>query len=146
MKNQLLAIILVFVGSVFYTPASAQSLPVYAIEKAVKKKGKYAILVPNANYFKAAVMTGKALKSQNPKLDFEIVLISAAVKDLAVDESLIPFIETSKKEGIRIVICEFAMNHFEVNRADYHNSIETTPDGFIYMFGLQESGFKTISL
>lgn len=146
MRNQLLMFLFVFVGSVLYTSTSAQSLSVTAIENAVKKDGKYAILVPNARYFQAAVMTGKKLKETNSQLDFEIVIISAAAKDLATDESLIYFIDISENLGIRIVVCESAMNYFEVKKSDYHKSIETTPDGFVYLFGLQESGFKTITL
>ncbi|OBX26564.1 hypothetical protein LX77_00859 [Gelidibacter algens] len=62
-------------------------------------------------------------------MDFEIVIISAAAKDLATDESLISFIDISENLGIRIVVCESAMNYFEVKKSDYHKSIETTPDG-----------------
>ena len=134
MRNQFLLIVFVFVGSVLYTPASAQSLSVSAIENSVKKDGKYAILVPNARYFQAAVMSGKSLKANNPKMDFQIVLISAVAKDLATDESLKDFIEISEKAGLRIVVCESAMNHFGVKKSDYHPSIETTPDGFVYNF------------
>lgn len=78
-------------------------------------------------------------------MDFEIVIISAAEKDLATDENLFWFIEISEKVGIRVV-CESAMNHFGVKRSDYHASIETTPDEFVYLFGGQESWFKTITL
>ena len=146
MKNHFLITLLVFVGSIVYTPMQAQSASVASVENAVKSTGKYAILVPNARYFQAAVMTGKTLKENNPKMDFQIVLISAVVKDLVADESLMTFIEMSEKAGIRLVVCEFAMKHFEVKKSDYHNSIHTTPDGFAYLFGLQEMGFKTISL
>ena len=146
MKNQLLMIVFIFVGSVLYSPAKAQSPSVSEIENAVKTDGKYAILVPNARYFQAAVMSGKTLKANHPKLDYEIVVISAVAKDLATDESMKSFIEMSEEAGIRIVVCESAMKHFGVNKSDYHPSIKTTPDGFAYMFGLQESGYKTISL
>ena len=146
MRNQFLMVLFVFVGSVLYTTATAQTLSISDIENSIKADGKYAILVPNARYFQAAVMTGKELKGNNPKIDFEIVIISAAAKDLATDENLTSFIEISEKVGIRIVVCESAMNHFEVKKSDYHRSINTTPDGFAYIFGLQESGFKTITL
>lgn len=146
MKNQFLMILFVFVGSVFYIPVAAQSLSVAAVENSIKKDGKYAILVSNARYFQAAVMTGEGLKANNPKIDFEVVLIGPVVKDLAKDESLNSFIETSEKVGIRIAVCEAAMNHFEVKKSDYHSSIKTTPDGFVYLFGLQENGFKAITL
>ncbi|EGV42302.1 hypothetical protein BZARG_389 [Bizionia argentinensis JUB59] len=146
MKNQFLMILFVFVGSVLYNPVTAQSLSVSDIENSIKKDGKYAILVSNVRYFQAAVMTGQELKSNNPKMDFEVVLIGPVVKDLATDEGLKSFIDTSEKAGIRLVVCEAAMNHFELKKTDYNGSIKFTPDGFVYFFGLQENGFKTITL
>lgn len=146
MNNQFLVILFVFMGSVFYTPAHAQSLSVSDIENSVKKDGKYALLISNANYFPPAVISGAEMKANNPKINFEIVLVGPVVKDLADDPNLISFIETSEKAGIRIVVCEFAMKKMGVTEADYPSSIETTPDGFVYLFGLQESGFKTITL
>lgn len=146
MKNHFLITLLVFAGSILYTPAMAQSATVFTVENALKKNGKYAILVPNARYFQAAVMSGQTLKANNPKIDFQIILISAVVKDLATDENLKPFIEMSEKSGISIVVCESAMKHFEVKKSDYPSSVKTTPDGFAFIFGLQELGFKTITL
>lgn len=146
MNNQFLIALFVFVGSVFYTSANAQSISVLAIENSVKKDGKYALLVSNANYFSPAVISGAEMKANHPKMKFEIVLVGPVVKDLADDPNLISFIEISEKAGIRIVVCEFAMKKMGVTKADYPSSIETTPDGFVYLFGLQENGFKTISL
>ncbi len=146
MKNQLLMILFVFVGSVMYTPATAQSLSVTEIEQSIKAEGQYAILISNARYFQAAVRTGQNLVAKNPELNFDIVLIGPVVKDLAKDESLKPSIEVSEKTGIRLVVCEAAMQHFELKQSDYHHSIQFTPDGFIYLFGLQESGYKTLTL
>lgn len=146
MKRQFYILIFLLVTATAYTSVNAQSVRVSNVEEAIKKDGKYAILVPNARYFQAAVNSGKNLKAKNPEIEFEIVLISSVTKDLATDESLIPFIELSEKLGIKIVVCEFAMNHFEIKKSDYHPSIKTTPDGFAYIFGLQELGFKTITL
>lgn len=146
MKKQFYSLIFLLVASTAYTSINAQSMSVSDVEKSIKQEGKYAILAPNARYFQAAVNSGKNLKAKNPEIEFEIVLISAVTKDLATDKSLIPLIELSEKMGIRIVVCEFAMNHFEVKKSDYHHSIKTTPDGFAYIFGLQELGFKTITL
>ncbi len=146
MRSQFLMIVFIFVGSVIYAPASAQSLSVSDVEKSIKADGKYAIMVPSSPYFQAAVMTGKELKGKNPEIDFQIVLVSAVAKNLATDETLKSFIEISEKAGIRIVVCEAAMDHFGIKKSDYHNSIKTTPDGFAYLFGLQENGYKTFSL
>lgn len=146
MKKQFLIILLVIAGFVFQTPVSAQTLTVNQVENSIKNNGKYALLVTNARHFEAAVMTGEELKTQHPKIAFEIVLIGPIVKDLATDKSLLPFVTMSEKLGVRIVACEFAMQHFGVAKSQYHPSIETTPNGFTYIFGLQENGFKTITL
>lgn len=146
MKNQFLIILFIFLGSTLYSSANAQSLSVEAIENAVKEDGKYAILASNSRYFQAAVKTGVGLKAKNQEVDFEIVLIGPVVKDLAQDESLKSVIEMGEKIGIRIVVCEFAMEHAGLEQEDFHNSIQFTPDGFLYLFGLEEVGYKTITL
>ncbi|WP_417236906.1 DsrE family protein [Bizionia paragorgiae] len=146
MKKQFFMTLLVVVGTVLYAPVSAQSLTVSAVEQSIKKDGKYAILVSNARYFQAAVRTGEGLKAKHSTVDFEVVLIGPVVKDLATDESLQSTIKASEKRGIRLVVCEAAMNHLKLKHTDFHSSIAFTPDGFVYLFGLQESGFKTITL
>lgn len=146
MRNHLLIMFSIFIGSVVYTPATAQSATVKTIENSVKKDGKYALLVSNARYFQAAVNSGNGLKAKYPEVDFQVVLIGPVVRDLATDDSLKSVVEISKKAGIRVVVCESAMKHFEFTKTDYHHSIAFTPSGFVYIFGLLESGFKTITL
>lgn len=147
MKKHLLVFAFLAFGSATFSTVHAQTnTQGNPIENAVKKDGKYAILVRNVSHLKASIMTGEELKRQHPKLQFEIVLIGEVVKDLAVDESLKPFIENSAKLGIKLVACEFAMEHFAIKKTDYLTSVETTPNGFKYIFGLQEMGFKTITL
>ncbi|TXE07367.1 DsrE family protein [Gelidibacter salicanalis] len=143
---RLFLMILVVVGSAVFTPTNAQTSSVIESENSVKKDGKYALLVSNARYFQAAVRTGESLKANAPEMDFEVVLVGQVVKDIVTDVSLTKTIELSKKLGIRLVVCEAAMNHMQLKKSDYHSAIEFTPDGFIYIFGLQESGYKTITL
>lgn len=73
------------------------------VENSIKNDGKYALLVQKRPHFMAAVQSGEKYKSKSNKIQFEIVLISEVVEDLATN-------------------------------------------GFTYLFGLQENGFKTISL
>ena len=147
MKNQILAILFLIIGSFLSTnQLSAQSLSLTEVENSVKADGKYAILVSNARHLQAAVMTGEELKNQNPNIDFQVVLIGPVVKDLAEDKTLEPTIIKSQKLGLRIVVCEFAMQHLGVKKSQYHPYVDTTPNGFTYIFGLQENGFKTITL
>src|SRR5690606_15294697 len=128
------------------TITNAQQLPVEQIENAIKNDGKYALLVRQSKHLMASVMTGEAYKKQSKSIQFEIVLIGDVVKDLATSNELKPFIEKAEKIGIRNVVCEFAMQKLGVTKSQYPPSVHTTPNGFTYLFGLQEIGFKTITL
>ncbi|MCX7548934.1 DsrE family protein [Xanthomarina sp. F1114] len=146
MRNHHLWVLLLFVGSIFYSPVAAQQKSISAVENSIKRDGKYAILVSNARYFQAAINTGKNLRTENPKIVFEVVLIGPVVKDLASNKDLESTIELGEKVGIRIVVCKAAMKHFGLSEKDYHKSIAFTPDGFVYLLGLQENNYKTITL
>ena len=146
MKNQTLITIL-FILTVFVpVKIYAQHSATLSVENTIKKKGKYAILVQNEPHFMASVMTGEEYKAKSKSIQFEIVLIGSIVKDLAEKETLKPFIEKARNSGIKIVVCEFAMEKLGVKKSQYPSSVLTTPNGFTYIFGLQESGFKTITL
>ncbi|MFD2551367.1 DsrE family protein [Bizionia sediminis] len=146
MKNSFLIMLFIFTASILFTPSMAQTTPVNEVENAVKANGKYAILVSNTRYLQAAVNTGSSLKTTKPNISFEVVLIGPVVKELAQNPDLKATIQASKSAGIRLVVCETAMHHFNLQPSDYNAHIEFTPDGFIYLFGLQETGFKTITL
>ena len=146
MKKQIIIIALFLLGITFFNDVKAQSLTTSQVENAIKKDGKYAILVQNSKHFMVSVMTGEEYKTKNTGIQFEIVLIGEVVKDLAEKEDLKPFIEKAQKTGVKIVVCEFAMEKLGVKKSQYQHSILTTPNGFTYLFGLQELGFKTITL
>lgn len=70
----------------------------------------------------------------------------ALVKELANDKTLKPSIETAKEHGVKPVVCQFARKRLDVKKSDYDAYIQTTPNVYRYMFGLQEIGFKVLSL
>ena len=146
MKKQIIIIALFLLGITLFNDVKAQNLTTSQVENAIKKDGKYALLVQNSKHFMVSVMTGEEYKTKNTGIQFEIVLIGEVVKDLAEKEDLKPFIEKAGKAGIKIVVCEFAMEKLGVKKSQYQPSIRTTPNGFTYLFGLQELGFKTITL
>ena len=146
MKKQIIIIALFLLGITLFNDVKAQNLTTSQVENAIKKDGKYALLVQNSKHFMVSVMTGEEYKTKNTGIQFEIVLIGEVVKDLAEKEDLKPFIEKAQKTGVKIVVCEFAMNKLGVKKSQYQPSILTTPNGFTYLFGLQELGFKTITL
>lgn len=116
------------------------------IEKSIKADGKYAILAGNYKHFEGSVRTGLRMRNGNPNLQFQIVLIGMVVKEITTDENLMALVEDCKTAGIQIVICQNAMKALGVSKSDLHPYLETTSSGFLYMFGLQENGFKVITL
>ncbi len=146
MKYQVL-VITFFLFGISSTPlAQAQVNRTLELENAIKIDGKYALLVQHAKHFMVSVMTGEEYKAKSKHIQFEIVLIGDVVKDLAENAELMPFVKRAEQAGVNIVVCEFAMGKLGVKKLQYHPSIQTTPNGFTYLFGLQELGFKSIVL
>lgn len=80
--------------------------------------------------------TGERVKAKSRKIKFEVVLVGPAVKDLATDKKLEPFVDRVKKAGVKIVVCENSMAHLVVKKSADAPSILTTPHGFTYLLGL----------
>lgn len=139
-----LVFIVLFLGS---QKAFAQTTEaIKQIENSIKANGKYAILAGNYKHFEGSVRTGLRMRKGNPDLQFQIVLIGMVVKEITTDVQLLALVEDCKTAGVQIVICQNAMKALNVSKSDLHPYIETTSSGFIYMFGLQENGYKVISL
>lgn len=148
MRKQIIIIAMFILGTGFTNFANAQKspVPVNKVENSLKSNGKYAIMVQNPMHFMVSIMTGEEYRAKGEKLQFEIVLIGDVVKDLAENKELDTYVRKAEELGIRIVVCEFAMNKFGIKKSQYLPYVETTPNGFTYIFGLQELGFKTITL
>lgn len=139
-----LVFIVLFLGS---QKAFAQTTEaIKQIENSIKANGKYAILAGNYKHFEGSVRTGLRMRKGNPDLQFQIVLIGLVVKEITTDAQLLALVEDCKTTGIQIIICQNAMKALNVSKSDLHPYIETTSSGFVYMFGLQENGYKVISL
>ncbi len=139
-----LIIVVLLAGN--YSTSAQSTDAIDKIEKSIKSDGKYAILAGNYKHFEGSVRTGLRMRQGNPDLQFQIVLIGMVVKEITTDEHLLALVENCKTAGIKIVICENAMKALNVAKSDLHPYIETTSSGFLYMFGLQENGFKVVNL
>lgn len=124
----------------------ARSLTNIEIENAIRKDGKYAILAQSSRHLTGAVIVGAEIKKDFPDVQFVVGMAGPVVKELAEDESLKETVETAKKNGIKLIVCEFAMNRLNVKKTDYDSYIQTTPNVYRFMFGIQEIGFKILSL
>lgn len=144
--KSIIKIRIIALGLLYMQPLNAQFTSPEKVEDAMKKDGKYALLVQSSRHLMSSVSAGERYKEMSKEIDFHIVLIGPVVKELAEDKELIPFIEKAASLGIPIVVCEFAMKRLGVKKEDYPSSVYTTANGYSYIFGLQELGFKTIEL
>lgn len=145
MKKSILLLLLV-ASSLLTLNASAQNLSVKQVETSIKSEGKYAMLVRNAEHLKASVKTAAGLIKENPKLEFQIVVCGELVKDLVTDAEMRQLMDKAKSGGIKVLACGLSMDKFSITQKDLPASVQVTQNGLIYIFGLQENGYKTITL
>lgn len=116
-------------------------------EQAIQQDGKYALLVMKVQHLKAAILTGEDFKKRSPETDFQIVACGELVKQIAEDDALKKLVkEAVSTNGIKILVCGLSLQQFSVDAALLPAETPVTQNGLIYMFGLQESGYKTITL
>src|SRR5690625_7271121 len=97
----LLTIALLSLGAIQNT--NAQTYSVEAVNHAaMKKDGKYGIMVDNGNYLMASIVTGEMYKAYSTDIQFEVVLICSVVKELAEEKQDIHNIEIEYKLVVSI--------------------------------------------
>lgn len=128
--------------------ASAQTAEdIRRTEQSIQKRGKYALLVMKAQHLKAAILTGFELKSKNAEIDFQIVACGELVKQISTDKTLKDIAqEAVNKNGLKILVCGLSIQQFEVDKTLLPEETPVTDNGLIYLFGLQEQGYKTVIL
>lgn len=106
---------------------------------------QYAMLVQNEKGLRSAIMTASEMKTDNPAIQFEIVVMGTAVQQLN-NKEVLPELQKANKLGIKLVACEFALKVFGLELKDMPNFIIGTPNAHKYMFLLQEKKFNTLSI
>lgn len=106
---------------------------------------KYAILVQSIKNLRSSIMTATEMKQANTAIAFEIVIMGQMVQDLNKAE-LRAVLDTAHAAGIKLVVCEFALNVYEVKLSDLPPYFIGTPNAHKYMFQLQENKYNTLSI
>ncbi|AJH14651.1 hypothetical protein [Myroides profundi] len=109
------------------------------------KGDKYAILVQSIKNLRSSIMTGSEIKQANPKADFQIVIMGQMVQDLN-NKELHAELDAANKAGIKLVVCEFALNVYGVTLKDLPLYFIGTPNAHKYMFQLNENNYNTLSI
>ncbi|WP_158960516.1 hypothetical protein [Myroides fluvii] len=106
---------------------------------------KYAILVQSTKNLRASIMTASEMKKDNPAVAFEIVIMGQMVQELN-DKELRSTLDAANKVGIKLVVCEFALQVYGVQLKDLPRYFIGTPNAHKYMFQLKEKNYNTLSI
>lgn len=106
---------------------------------------QYAMLVQHEKGLRSAIMTASEMKTDNPIIQFEIVIMGAAVQQLSNNE-LLPILQKAHTLGIKLVVCEFALQFFGLELKNLPPFLIGTPNAHKYMFALQENNYNTLSI
>ncbi|WP_410880555.1 hypothetical protein [Myroides sp. DW712] len=106
---------------------------------------KYAILVQSTKNLRASIMTASEMRKEQPALAFEIVIMGQMVQELN-DKDLRATLDAANKAGIKLVVCEFALQVYGVQLKDLPTYFIGTPNAHKYMFQLQEKQYNTLSI
>lgn len=116
-------------------------------ELAIKKKGKYALLVRNAEHLKAAIQTGMEYKTKSEKIDFQIVICGKVMQEITTNQEILSQIQSAiNQKHLKILACGLSLKKLDINPTLLPSEMTSTTNGLTYIFGLQELGYKTITL
>lgn len=117
------------------------------MEQSISKKGKYALLVMKAQHLKAGILTGQNFKRKSQKTDFQIIVCGEVLKEISKDEKLQQLVKQAiKEDGLKILSCGLSIEQLSIDKSLLPSEMPITENGLIYLFGLQENGYKTIAL
>ena len=146
MKKLFLSLTLVATFSTFAaTTTSSLSNQVESSFYQETSGDKFAILVQSIKNLRSSIMTASEMKQANPKVDFEIVIMGQIVQELN-NKELRAELDAANKAGIKLVVCEFALDVYGVKLKDLAPYFIGTPNAHKYLFQLNEKNYNTLSI
>jgi len=144
MKKMLWAIAVLF-GTTTMVNATNLTHQVHEANLQATTGTKYAILVQSTKNLRASIMTATEMKKDNPAVAFEIVTMGQMVQELN-NKELRSTLDAANQAGIKLVVCEFALQVYGVNLTDLPPYFIGTPNAHKYVFQLNENGYNTLSI
>ena len=101
-----------------------------------------------ANYIPVMIMTAVEIKKEEGKQfgDFQVVVYGAAVKIFADKAEGQKLVEMAKDAGVTIVLCDFALKHFGIERESLPEGLEYIHNAFKYNFDMKAKGYIVLSV
>lgn len=133
-------------------PLSIQAQPTTSLPEPSTDAGPLtAYLVRTADALPVVLMSARTSLTRDASEGFtataaDVVVVGPAVKALVTDGPRAETLQRSLDAGVRIVVCEIAMDKVGVTEEDLLDDIDTAPNGFHELFHLQEEGYQTLQL
>ncbi|MDN6279747.1 MAG: DsrE family protein [Psychroflexus sp.] len=111
----------------------------------INKSTNFAMGVTGERQLRDAFEMYEKFKNSGVEFDnFEIVIWSGVVKDLKKGSELAQFIETQMEEGLKVSVCQIALDYFEMSAQDIPQKMQVVPDAYVRLFELQALGYNLI--
>lgn len=132
---------LLLIGLAVSLAAVAQSTP-------KSNQNDYVVLTRNLSQLNVIYATSKALKDEDGKKlgEFHVIICGETVKGLTEKKTIEDIIVKSKEANIKIVVCGFSLDNFQMDREAVSNHLTIVDNGLLYNFQLQKKGFISIEL
>lgn len=143
MKNILFALSLLFV-TLSLTGQTMDTKPLTKIET----RNNYVMSTGVAGYVPAIIMTAVEMKKEEGSSfgDFQIVIYGEAVKQFGQKEEAEKLIEMAKNAGAKLVLCEFAMQKFNMDKSLLPAGLDYVGNAFKHAITLQKQGYYALGL
>lgn len=138
-----LAVLALTLGVAPVTQAQ-ERIPVEKVEQSLKEDGKYALFVHTTNQFKAAMITAEQLQAMDKKISLQVVMAGPVLKDLVEEEGLKNLAVKMIELDVSLVACGIALKEMDIAPESLPEEVQVTDNAAIYLWGLQELGYKTL--
>ncbi|MCY4779446.1 hypothetical protein ORI89_07280 [Sphingobacterium sp. UT-1RO-CII-1] len=107
---------------------------------------KFGVMITDVMHFKVALETAELMNLKKNGYIFEIVMVGKLAKEIAENKELKADIEKSEAVGAKLVVCEYALDLFKVDKSKIDKRIEITKNAWLYMFELKDKGYNTLDI
>lgn len=107
---------------------------------------KFGVMITDVMHFMVALETAELMNLKKNGYTFEIVMVGKLAQEIAENTELKAAIDKSEAIGAKLVVCEYALDLFKVDKSKVDKRIEITKNAWLYMFELKDKGYNTLDI
>lgn len=127
-----------------FAQAQSNQISEHSLQTLSKSK-KFAMGVSGERQLKSAFKMYEKFKANDLEFDnFEIIIWGGVVKDLKKGSSLANFVQEHMHKGLKVSLCQIALEKFNLSKQDLPDAIEIVPDAYVRLFELNALEYNLI--